>query len=80
MVDEPSVGAEAQGDAAILSGIARRDQAALKRAYDRYGRPLYSVAYRMLRSERECEEVVQDVFVTLWKKGSTVDLGPRQAL
>ena len=38
----------------------------------RYYRPVYSVAYKMLRSERECEEVVQDVLVTLWQKGSSI--------
>jgi RNA polymerase sigma-70 factor (ECF subfamily) len=65
---------ETQEEGEILDGIRRRESAALDRAYTRYGRPLYSVAYRMLRSERECEEVVQDVFVSLWKKGHTVDL------
>ena len=65
---------EAQEDQEILGGIVRREHGALERAYDRYSRPLYSVAYRMLRNDRECEEVVQDVFVSLWKKASTVDL------
>jgi RNA polymerase sigma-70 factor (ECF subfamily) len=61
-------------DDEILIGISARDPAALKKAHDRYARPLYSVAYKMLRNKRECEEVVQDVLVSLWTKGHTVDL------
>lgn len=66
MTDDSQEGAE------ILVGISRRDPAALTRAHGRYYRPVYSVAYKMLRSERECEEVVQDVLVTLWQKGSSI--------
>lgn len=69
-----AVSEEAQLDAEIIDGIRRRDSAALGKAYDRYARPLYSVAYKMLRNERECEEVVQDVLVALWKKVELVDL------
>ncbi len=68
------VAEEEQLDSEILDGLVRRDPAVLGVAYDRYSRPLYSLAYKMLRNDRECEEVVQDTFVSLWKKGNTVDL------
>lgn len=63
-----------EDDGEILAGISARDPAAMRQAHDRYARPLYSMAYRMLRNNRECEEVVQDVLVSLWTKGHTVDL------
>lgn len=63
-----------QSDESILSGIGRGDSASLSAAYDRYGKPLYSVCYRMLRNDKECEEVVQDAFVSLWKNASKIDL------
>ena len=69
-----AVVSEEEQEAEILAGIVKRDSAVLKLAYDRYSRPLYSMAYKVLRNERECEEAVQDTFVSLWKKGHTVDL------
>ena len=35
-----------------------------------YGRRLYHFSYRYLRSEPECEELVQEVFTRVWEKRS----------
>ncbi len=36
--------------------------------YDRYARPVYSLAYRVLREQRAAEDVVQDVFLGFWQR------------
>jgi RNA polymerase sigma factor (sigma-70 family) len=53
-------------DAALAAGIGRRDGAALEALYDRYGRPCYALARRILNDEVLAQDVVQEVFLTLW--------------
>lgn len=54
-------------EANLLVRLGSRDPADLAALYDRYGRVLFSLANRILQDLRECEEVVQDVFVSLWR-------------
>lgn len=54
----------------ILQRIVDRDQAALSALYDRYARIIYSLAYRVLGSPEESEEVVLDVFNQVWRSAS----------
>ncbi len=53
-----------------LIGLIRdeRDQRAMARLYDRYERPVYSLAFRILREQRLAEDVVQDVFLGFWQR------------
>ena len=55
------------GDAALMRRIADGDETALAAVYDRYGRLVYSVALRILRSADLAEEVTQDIFFQLWR-------------
>lgn len=59
-----------QVDADLLRRVARRDQAAFATLYDRFSRPLFSLALRILNDRREAEDVVQEVFLSLWEKAS----------
>ena len=61
-----------------MERIAQGDQAALGRLYDRFARPLYSVALKMLSSPIEAEEAVQDVFVSVWKSAPNYQPGRAQ--
>jgi RNA polymerase sigma-70 factor, ECF subfamily len=61
----PSQGAE---DLRLLAAIAQGDRDALGQLYDRFSRPLFSIAVRILSDSREAEDVVHDAFVTLWEK------------
>jgi len=58
----------------ILQRIVDRDQAALSALYDRYARIIYSLAYRVLGSPEESEEVVLDVFNQVWRSASNYNL------
>lgn len=55
--------------------MAGGDRNALGRLYDELNRPLYSLAYRVLNDTAEAQDVVHDVFITLWQKSSTYDTG-----
>ena len=54
-------------DAALLARVLDRDERAIEALYARYSGPLYSLAYRVTGAERFAQDVVQEVFVALWK-------------
>lgn len=49
------------------------EEGALGDLYDRLGGLLYSLARRILGSDREAEEIVQDVFVSAWRNARSFD-------
>ncbi len=55
-------------DAALLNLIARGDEAAMASLFDRYSRVVYSVSLRVLRDPAAAEDVLQDVFMQIWRK------------
>jgi RNA polymerase sigma-70 factor, ECF subfamily len=55
-------------DEFLLYSIAAADETALLELYGRYSGAVNSLARRILRSESDAEEVVQDVFVKVWQK------------
>ena len=54
-------------DEALVALAARSEQPALAELYDRYGRPAYGLALRILRDESLAEDAVQDAFMTIWR-------------
>ncbi|WOB43445.1 sigma-70 family RNA polymerase sigma factor [Thermoleptolyngbya oregonensis NK1-22] len=69
MPPQPSTSEEAH----LLARIAQQDQSALSLLYDRYARVLYSLAFRILGSVEEAEEIVLDVFSQVWKLAGRYD-------
>ncbi|MEL6773384.1 MAG: sigma-70 family RNA polymerase sigma factor [Pseudomonadota bacterium] len=63
--------------ACTMTAIAEGDRGALMRLMDRHSRGLRGVAARFLGNEEEAEEVVQDVFIRVWRKAHRYD--PAQA-
>ena len=53
--------------AALFPAIASGDRQAFARLYERTSAKLYGVALRILNSETEAEEVLQDVYVSVWR-------------
>jgi RNA polymerase sigma-70 factor (ECF subfamily) len=53
--------------------MADGEERALGELYDRLGGLLFSLAHRILHSESEAEEVVQDVFVSAWRNAGKFD-------
>jgi len=62
--------AKAVEDAAILGRVEQGDQEAMGLLFDRYSGIVYSVALRVLKDTGQAEDVMQDIFIQIWKKPS----------
>lgn len=61
--------------ASILESVARGDRQAFAHLYDRTSAKLYGICLRLLGNEAEAEDVLQDVYVTVWQKAERFDRG-----
>ena len=55
-------------DAALLQALLADDRAAFAELYERYWYRVFALAHRRLNSREVAEELVQDLFATLWLK------------
>lgn len=60
-------------DRALIARIERRDEAALGELYDLYGARLNGLAMRILGDPGEAEDVLQELFLYVWKAASSFD-------
>ena len=58
-------------DEALLTAIAGGAVWAMESLYDRYNRILYSLAYRIVADQQIAEDLLQDAFLSIWKRSST---------
>jgi RNA polymerase sigma-70 factor (ECF subfamily) len=56
-----------QEDAALLALVQRGDEPAMAALFDRYSKVVYSVALRVLRDPASAEDVLQEVFMQIWR-------------
>jgi RNA polymerase sigma-70 factor, ECF subfamily len=62
-------------DGQLVELVAQQDAGALEALYDRYGRAAYSLARRILTEETLAQDVVQEVFLSLWRDARRFDAG-----
>jgi RNA polymerase sigma-70 factor (ECF subfamily) len=55
-------------DAVLLEQVGHGDESAMEDIFRRYSGPVYSVALRVLRDNGHAEDVLQEVFLQLWRK------------
>ncbi len=60
-------------DVQLLKAIAARDEAALAQLYDRYRVILFGLLMRILNNREEAEDVLQEVFLQVWRKAADFD-------
>ena len=57
----------------LVEAMARGEQAALGALYDQLAGPLYSLAYRLLADAGEAQDLVQDIFLQVWRTAASYD-------
>ncbi len=60
-------------DAELVGLVGRGDADGLEQLYERYSRPAYSLARRILNDPTLAEDVVQEVFMALWRQPEKYD-------
>ncbi|MCB8989302.1 MAG: sigma-70 family RNA polymerase sigma factor, partial [Ardenticatenaceae bacterium] len=58
-------------DTTLMRAIAQKQELALGELYDRYGRLVYTIAYRLVRNPESAEEITLDIFTSIWHKAHT---------
>src|SRR6202451_664772 len=56
-----------QDDSTLLALVQRGDEFAMASLFDRYSKVVYSVALRVLRDPASAEDVLQEVFMQVWR-------------
>jgi RNA polymerase sigma-70 factor (ECF subfamily) len=64
---------EGPSDGDLVVAVASGDRAALASLYDRYASVLLGLGIRVLRSRRDAEDVVHDVFLEVWRRAHSYD-------
>lgn len=68
---DPSARREAEVE--LLARIVARDERALEVLHGQYSGPLYSLAVQVTGSDRFAQDIVQEVFIAVWKDAARFD-------
>jgi RNA polymerase sigma-70 factor (ECF subfamily) len=60
----------ASSDATLVDRLLQKDVGAFEELYDRHSRIIYALVVRILQQSPTAEEVVQDVFLQLWRNAA----------
>ena len=64
----------------LLIRIGGNDQQAFAELYKRTSSKLFGVCLRMLRDRSEAEEVLQEIWTTVWRRAASFDAGKASAI
>lgn len=70
---ESAASLERASDDLLVQRVVEGDLRAFELLYDRYARPVFSLAFRMLGDPGEAEELLQETFVRLWQQAGRYD-------
>ncbi|NCD71186.1 RNA polymerase sigma factor [Mucilaginibacter agri] len=63
-----------QNDDELTHSLKNNDESAFTEIYNRYWDRLYYIAHKLLKDTNAAEEIVQEVFLTLWKKRDALNI------
>jgi RNA polymerase sigma-70 factor (ECF subfamily) len=61
-------------DKELLERIKADDEHAFRQLFDRYWRKVYAMAYARVRSGHATEEIVQEIYISLWDRRLSLDI------
>ena len=74
-MDKPSQRATSTIDPNLLTRVAKGDHQAFSQLYDHSSTLLFTLAVRILGNHEEAAELLQDVYLEVWRKVSRYDIG-----
>lgn len=60
-----------EDDVTLIQRIVNGEESAMAALYDRYSQLLYTFGVRILRSEQETQDLLQEVFLQAWNKAAS---------
>lgn len=69
----PKDSSEVSPDAMLVQQLLQRDVDAFEQLYDRHSRIVYALVLRIVQQGSTAEEVVQEVFLQLWRNAARYD-------
>lgn len=69
----PAIRGDAADEMRLVARIRAGDQQAMSELYDRYAKVVYAVGLRVLQDAAGAEDVLQDVFLQLWRNPDAFD-------
>lgn len=60
-------------DAELITRIVKRDRQAFDLFYDRYAQIIFNLCVRILRDTAEAEDVIQEIFMQVWREAERFD-------
>ena len=64
----------------LIAAVSSGDRAAFSVLYERTSAKLYGICLRLLRDEAEAQDVLQDAYVTVWRKAARFDPAKASAI
>jgi len=74
-MDRPSQPAASTIDPKLLARVVKADQQAFTHLYDQSSTLLYTMAFRILGHREEAAELLQEVYLEVWRKVARYDVG-----
>jgi len=60
-------------DIELIARITKRDRQAFDSFYEKYAQIIFNVCVRILRDESEAEDIMQEIFVQIWREAERFD-------
>lgn len=59
----------------LNAGLKRGNEEAFSALFSKYGKMMYALAFRYLKSEEDAKDAVQDTFMKLWSRRNSLKIG-----
>ena len=66
-------GSKFMTDGELISKVSKRDRQSFDLFYDRYSQIIFNLCVRILRDTAEAEDVLQEIFVQVWREAERFD-------
>jgi len=61
-------------DSSIIDRLQRGEEDALTELYRKYWRSLYITSYNVLKNKQLCEDIVQEIFISIWNRRENLSI------